>query len=258
MDQSTKAPKTRKRDLKRKLAQHRLSMLELAKELGNVAEACRQRGFDRTSFYEWKRRFQTQGFEGLKDLPPIHKSHPQTTSPETVERIRALALAHPAYGCNRFEAMLALEGVRVSSITIQKILNENGLGTKSDRWLALKQAHAETAIELTAEQATFIEKLNPYFRGRCTTTPNGRILDAATWADAPAKPSRHSSAKKVKWTTSGQYLLQLHPWANSVCPLAGKFGEGMMLLSWSPRPAPRLFVRVALNPNAPAWSSVTW
>jgi transposase-like protein len=55
------------------VAQSRLSVLELARELGNVAEACRQRGLDRTSFYEWKRRFQTQGFEGLKD------SHPQTT-----------------------------------------------------------------------------------------------------------------------------------------------------------------------------------
>ena len=60
-------------------------------------EACRQRGMDRTSFYEWKRGFQTQGFEGLKDLPPIHKSHPQTTPPETVEKTRTLALEHPSF-----------------------------------------------------------------------------------------------------------------------------------------------------------------
>ena len=55
--------------------------------------ACRQRGMDRTGFYEWKRRLQTQDFEGLKDLPPIHKSHPQTTPPETVEKSRSLALS---------------------------------------------------------------------------------------------------------------------------------------------------------------------
>jgi hypothetical protein len=114
-----------------------LIVLELAKELGNAAEACRRRGMDRTSFYEWKRRFQTLGFEGLKDLPPVHQSHPMTTPPETVARIHALALEHPAYGCNRLEAMLALEGVRVSGITIQKILNETGLGTRYDRWLKL-------------------------------------------------------------------------------------------------------------------------
>ncbi|SDL80792.1 helix-turn-helix domain-containing protein, partial [Paracoccus chinensis] len=99
MGRTSTTAEPQKRDAGTKLAQQRLSVLELAKELGNVAEACRQRGLDRTSFYEWKRRFQTQGFEGLKDLPPIHKSHPQTTPPETVERIRALALAHPAYGC---------------------------------------------------------------------------------------------------------------------------------------------------------------
>jgi len=126
-----------------KVARQRLSVLELARELGNVAEACRQRGMDRTSFYEWKRRFQSQGFDGLKDLPPIHKSHPQTTPLEVVEKIRALALAHPAYGCNRHEAMLALEGVRVSAITIEKILNENGLGTKIDRWLVVLEAARE-------------------------------------------------------------------------------------------------------------------
>ena len=172
----------RQRDAGTKLAEHRLSVLELAKELGNVAEACRQRGLDRTSFYEWKRRFQTQGFEGLKDLPPIHRSHPQTTPPEVVDRIKALALEHPAYGCNRHEAMLALEGRRVSSITIQKILNEAGLGSRVDRWLALETANAEKAIEISPEQAAFLEKLNPCFRERhVESSAPGELLSADTF-----------------------------------------------------------------------------
>ena len=66
-------------DAPEKVARQRLSVLELAEQLGNAAEACRRRGMDRTSFYEWKRRFQLEGLAGLKDLPPIHKSHPQTT-----------------------------------------------------------------------------------------------------------------------------------------------------------------------------------
>lgn len=81
MGRSPTAKKSPSRDAVSKVAQQRLSVLELARELGNVAEACRQWGMDRTSFYEWKRRFQTQGFDGLKDLPPLHKSHPQTTAP---------------------------------------------------------------------------------------------------------------------------------------------------------------------------------
>ena len=182
MAQAAKGLERSKRDAATKLAEHRLSVLELAKELGNVAEACRRRGLDRTSFYEWKRRFQTQGFEGLKDLPPIHKSHPQTTPPETVERIRELALEHPAYGCNRLEAMLSLEGRRVSAITIQKILNDAGLGTRYDRWLRLEEKTAKKAIELTAEQAAFIEKLNPCFRERhVESSAPGELLSADTF-----------------------------------------------------------------------------
>lgn len=171
-----------RRDASTKLAAHRLSVLELAKELGNVAEACRRRGLDRTSFYEWKRRFQTQGFEGLQDLPPIHKSHPQTTPAETVARIHELALEHPAYGCNRIEALLSLEGRRVSAITIQKILNDAGLGTKYDRWLALEEKNAQKKIDLTGEQVAFLEKLNPSFRERhVESAAPGELLSADTF-----------------------------------------------------------------------------
>jgi hypothetical protein len=46
-------------DAETKVAKQRLSVLDLAARLGNTAEACRRRGMDRTSFYEWKRRFQT-------------------------------------------------------------------------------------------------------------------------------------------------------------------------------------------------------
>jgi transposase-like protein len=45
-------------------------MLEFADTLGNVSEACRKMGISRTQFYEYKRRYQEQGLEGLKDLPP--------------------------------------------------------------------------------------------------------------------------------------------------------------------------------------------
>jgi len=153
-------------DASEKVAKQRLSVLELAERLGNVTEACRRRGMDRTSFYEWKRRFQTHGLEGLKDLPPIHKSHPQAVKPEVESRIIALALEHPSYGCNKLEKLLSLEGPSVSNVTIQKILIEHGLGSRYDRWLALERKSAEGGIALTAEQVAYIEKLNPSFKER--------------------------------------------------------------------------------------------
>ncbi len=169
-------------DVSVKIAKQRLSVLELAERLGNITEACRRRGMDRTSFYEWKRRFQTHGLEGLKDLPPIHKSHPQAVKPEVEARIIELALEHPSYGCNKLEKILSLEGPYVSNVTIQKILIEHGLGSRYDRWLALERKSAEQGIALTAEQVAYIEKLNPSFKERHVESSGpGQLLSQDTF-----------------------------------------------------------------------------
>ena len=125
------------------LVQRRMAVLELAKRLNNVTEACGRSGIDRTSFYVWRRRYQLRGLDGLKDLPPVAKRHPMTTRPEIVARIEELALEHPADGCNKIEAVLARENCRVSAITVQKILHALGLGTRRERRLALERRNAE-------------------------------------------------------------------------------------------------------------------
>src|SRR4028118_1555223 len=116
-----------------KLARKRLSVLELAQELGSVSKACKQAGMDRTSFYEWKRRFQTHGLEGLKGLPPVHKTRPQTTPEHVQERIVQLALSNPTRGCNYLCSLLTGEGIAVSFVTVQNVLNQRNLGSRYER-----------------------------------------------------------------------------------------------------------------------------
>lgn len=165
-----------------KIARQRLSVLQLAETLDNVSEACRQRGMTRTQFYEYKKRFQTFGFEGLKDLPPIHKTHPQTTPPEVVARILELALTHPSKGCKYISDLLRLEGRYVSGPTVQSILDKHELGTRFQRLLKLEQQHLEAGIELTPEQIQAIEKVNPVFRERHVESARpGELLNADTF-----------------------------------------------------------------------------
>lgn len=165
-----------------KVARQRLSVLQLAQTLGSVSEACRQRGMTRTQFYEYKRRFEVQGLEGLKDLPPIHRTHPQTTPPAVVEQILALSLTHPAWGCVRLSEHLKLAGVSVSSPTIQDILIRAGMGRKFERLLKLEEQVATDGIELSPEQARAIEKANPCFRERhIESSRPGELLAADTY-----------------------------------------------------------------------------
>lgn len=165
-----------------KIARQRLSVLQLAETLGSVSEACRQRGMTRTQFYEYKKRFQTFGFEGLKDLAPIHKSHPQTTPPEVVERILELALKHPSKGCKYLSDLLKLEGRYVSGPTVQNILDKHEMGTRFQRLLKLEMEHLETGLDLTAAQIQAIEKANPAFRERHVESSRpGELLSADTF-----------------------------------------------------------------------------
>jgi len=121
---------------------------------------------DRTSFHEYKRRFQTHGLEGLKDLPPIPHSHPATTPPETVARILELSLQNPAWGCCRLSAQLKLQGVSVSSPTIQKILIKHKLASRYERLLRLEAQALDRAVELPPAQVAAIEQAPPGFRAR--------------------------------------------------------------------------------------------
>lgn len=61
---NTKNEDLSRRDPSTKPSEHRLRGLEVLREPGNVVKACRRHGLDRTSYYERRRRFQTQGAKG--------------------------------------------------------------------------------------------------------------------------------------------------------------------------------------------------
>ena len=153
------------KDPAEKLALSRLRVLKLAEEVGNISKACRMGNMDRTSFYEWKRRYQIHGLEGLKDLPPVVKSHPMQTPDYVKDAVLEMSLAHPSWGCKRISAELAMQKLMVSSVTIQRILIKAGRASRTQRFMAL-EVEALKGYELTPEQVRVLEKLNPCFRER--------------------------------------------------------------------------------------------
>jgi len=79
-----------------KIARRKLSMLELAGELGNVSKACRLMGYSRQQFYEIRRNFPTYGAEGLLDrLPGTRNPHPNRVSEEIEQAVWIILLNIP-------------------------------------------------------------------------------------------------------------------------------------------------------------------
>lgn len=151
---------------KEKIAQRKLSMLELAEELNNISKACKMMGYSRSQFYEIKRAFQLHGFEGLTDKMPIPKSFPNKTPLSVEKRIIALSKEHPAWGKTRLSNELAKENIHICSATVRNILRRYGLGTKCQRLLKLEQETYDKGMTLTIEQIKAIEKANPCFKER--------------------------------------------------------------------------------------------
>lgn len=150
----------------KKIAQGKMTLLQLAERLRNVSEACRRRGISRSQFYEYKRAFQEQGFQGLMDRPPIPKTFANETPVEVKEKILSLSIAHPSWGQTRVSDQLRLEGISVSPGTVRNIWVKEGLETRYKRILRLEEERAGTDIDLTEEQVKLIEKANPCFRER--------------------------------------------------------------------------------------------
>jgi transposase InsO family protein len=143
------------------------SVSEIAEAIEHVGEACSALSMTREALLEYRRRFQALGLEGLRDLPPPSvKSQYQAPATEIIARIADLSLDRPDCSARQLNSQLKLEGIWMTTPTVQGILDMHGMGTTHERLLKLEVKHLQEHRELTPEQVRLIEKANPCFAER--------------------------------------------------------------------------------------------
>lgn len=151
----------------KKIARRKLSLLELANELGNVSKACQVMGYSRQQFYEIRRNYQTFGAEGLIDrLPGPRGPHPNRVAMEIESEILDYCLDNPTHGCLRVAQELALRGITVSSGGVRGVWERHGLLKRTARLLRFEQSVREREQPLSDEQVRLLERFSPEFRER--------------------------------------------------------------------------------------------
>src|SRR5512134_1030578 len=141
-----------------KIIRNKVGVLELAKQLGSVSQACRIMGFSRDSFYRFKDLYEKGGEAALIEMSR-RVPNPKNRVAETIERrILELVLEQPAWGHTRMANELAKEGIRVSPTGVRGVLVRHDLNTMTKRLRALEAKVAQDGLILTEDQLAALEK----------------------------------------------------------------------------------------------------
>lgn len=144
--------------LNQNVIRHKIGLLNLATELGNVSRACKLMGLSRDTFYRYQNAMADGGVEALFEANR-RKPNPKNRVDESTEAsVIAYATEQPAHGQLRASNELRQRGIFVSPSGVRSIWLRNSLASFKQRLSALEEQVAKQGILLTESQVAALEK----------------------------------------------------------------------------------------------------
>lgn len=140
------------------IIKHKVGLLNLAEELGNVSKACKLMGFSRDTFYRYQSARDEGGVEALLEKNRRKPNLKNRVDQMTEDAVVAFATDFPAHGQTRASNELRKLGIFVSPSGVRSIWLRHNLYNFKLRLRSLEKLSAEQGVVLTEAQVQALEK----------------------------------------------------------------------------------------------------
>ena len=121
------------------IIKHKVGLLNLAEELGNVSKACRIMGLSRDTFYRYKTAVEEGGVEALISKSRRKPNLKNRVDEHTEAAVVAYAIEVPAHGQVRASNELRKQGVFISPSGVRCVWLRHHLACFKDRLRLLRK-----------------------------------------------------------------------------------------------------------------------
>lgn len=140
------------------IIKHKVGLLNLAEELGNVSRACKVMGVSRDTFYRYQELVESGDVDSLisrsRRVPNLKNRVDEATEKAVVD----YAVEYPAYGQVRASNELRRQGISVSPSGVRSIWLRHDLESFKKRLKALEDKVNQEGTILTEAQVVALER----------------------------------------------------------------------------------------------------